>query len=393
MNRKPGVLRLLGFFVLARVILYLTLPLEGLHGYGDFVTFFSVTQIPGWPFLNYWVEFPPVFPFLSEILMRVSGAQLHVYTYLLLFVLLAADAGNLYFFQRLAKHLWNEEESRFRIDFYLVILIALPYSWWYFDPLAVLFLLAGLTYAVENRITRAGVMWGLGALVKFFPLLGLAAMWNWHKPGRMLRTAAVAASIFLAGITVLWFISPQFTQASLQSQGSKGSWETIWAVVDGNLTTGNFGSLVDRLDARLATRPVGNPPRISPWVTLPLFVLAGVFLLVKTKASSPQPAAAVGLALSLFFLWSQGWSVQWVLFLIPVILLGLESRHASLLSVSFILVNVLEWPLLLSRGLFELLPVTVLLRTVLFAFSAWLFGRQLVKKWQIEANRIESNLA
>jgi len=393
MNRKPGGLRVLGLLVLARMILYLSLPLEGLHGYGDFVTFFRVTQIPGWPFLNYWVEFPPVFPFLSEILMRVSGAQLHIYTYLLLFILLAADAGNLYFFQRLAKQLWNEEESRFRIDFYLVILIALPYSWWYFDPLAILFLLAGITYAVENRNTRAGVIWGLGALVKFFPLLGLAALWNWRKPGRMLKAAAVAAGIFFVGIAGLWLISPQFTQASLQSQGSKGSWETIWALADGNLTTGNFGSLVDRLDAQLATRPVGNPPRISPWVTLPLFLFAGVFLLVKTKTSSPQPAAAVGLALSLFFLWSQGWSVQWVLFLIPIILLGLESRHASLLSVAFILVNVLEWPLLLSRGLFELLPVTVLLRTVLFVLSAWLFTCQLAKKWQIETNGIKSNLA
>jgi hypothetical protein len=380
MNRKSDVLNRLGLFLIARVILYLTLPLEGLHGYGDFVTFFSVTQIPGWPFLNYWVEFPPVFPFLSEILMRLSGAQLHVYTYLLLAVLLAADAGNLYFFQRLAHHLWNGEESCFRNDLYLVILIALPYSWWYFDPLAVLFLLAGITYAVENHILHAGVMWGLGALVKFFPLLGLAAVWNWRKPGRMLKAAALAVAIFLAGIAALWLISPQFTKASLQSQTSKGSWETIWALVDGNYLTGNFGNLVDRLDAQLATRPIGNPPRISPWITLPIFVLIGVFLLLKSKTYTLQPISAVGLALSLFFLWSQGWSVQWVLIIIPIILLGLERRHASLLSVSFILVNVLEWPLLLSRGLFDLLPVSVLLRTVLFILSAWLFGKQLIRE-------------
>ncbi len=388
MNRKSEVLKRLGLFVLARMILYLTLPLEGLHGYGDFVTFFRVTQIPGWPFLNYWVEFPPIFPFLSEILMRISGAQQHVYTYLLLFVLLAADAGNLYFFQRIARRLWAEEDSRFRSDLYMAILIALPYSWWYFDPLAVFFLLAGITFAVENHTTRAGVMLGLGALVKFFPLLGMAALWNWRKPGRMLKTAALAVGIFLVGIAVLWFISPQYTKASLQSQGSKGSWETIWALVDGNYSTGNFGSLVDRLDARLATRPVGNPPRISPWVTLPVIVLIGIILLLKSKTSSPPPISAVGLALSLFFLWSQGWSVQWVLFLIPIILLGLENRYAILLAVSLILVNVLEWPLLLSRGLFELLPVTVLLRTVLLLLSSWLFGKQLL--WEKQSNPMQT---
>ena len=90
-----------GFFLVARVMLYLALPLDALHGYGDFVTFFSAAQIPGWPFLDYWVEFPPVFPFLSELLFRLSGGQPHVFTYLLLLVLTLADAGSLFFFERL----------------------------------------------------------------------------------------------------------------------------------------------------------------------------------------------------------------------------------------------------------------------------------------------------
>lgn len=388
MTKKPDLRSMLGLFLLARVMLYLALPLEALHGYGDFVTFFSVAQIPGWPYLNYWVEFPPVFPFLSEVLFRLSGGQQHVYTYLLLAVLLAADAGNLYFFQRLAGHFWKEDSLLFRVFFYMVILIALPYGWWYFDSLALLALLAGLTYAVERREFRAGIWWGIGALVKLFPLIGLAALWNGRKAGRLLRAAALAAGIFAIGMAALWLVSPQFTAASLQSQASKGSWETVWALIDGNLSTGNFGDLVERLDPALAGKPVGNPARISAWITLPVFALAGFLLLVKSKPSPHRPLSAVGLAMSLFFLWSPGWSVQWALYLIPLFFLGLEKRHAALLTVAFTLVNLLEWPVLLSRGLFELLPVTVLTRALLLVLAAILFAGQLFRE-RIEEGQID----
>ena len=36
----------------------------------DMARAFQVSALPGWPFLNYWVEYPPVFPFLAELLYR-----------------------------------------------------------------------------------------------------------------------------------------------------------------------------------------------------------------------------------------------------------------------------------------------------------------------------------
>jgi hypothetical protein len=191
----------------------------------------------------------------------------------------------------------------------------------------------------------------------------------------------------------LWLISPKFTTASLLSQSSKGSWETVWALIDGNLSTGNFGDLVERLDATLASKPVGNPARISGWMTLPIFALAGFFLLVKSKPSFHRPVSALGLAICLFFLWSPGWSVQWVLYVVPLFLLGLEKRHAALLTMTFLLVNLLEWPILLSRGLFNLLPLTVLTRTLLLVLAGILFAGQLAGKRleEVHANELESN--
>ncbi|NMB69388.1 MAG: 34 kDa antigenic family protein [Chloroflexi bacterium] len=362
-----------GFFLVARVMLYLALPLDALHGYGDFVTFFSVAQISGWPFLDYWVEFPPVFPFLSELLFRLSGGQQHIFTYLLLLVLTLADAGNLYFFERLASQFWKGTELICRLVMYLVLLIALPYGWWYFDPLAVFFLLAGLTFLIEGKDWGGAGLLGAGALVKFIPLIGLAALWKGWRDRHLLRVAIVSISVLTLGFLLPGVFSPDFTLASLRSQSSKGSWETVWALLDGNLTTGNFGPLVERLDPELAGRAVGNPAVVSPWVTLPLFLLAGVGLLARFQKTGSNPVAAVGLAGCLFFLWSPGWSVQWVLYLIPLFLLTLDWRNARLLTVTMVLVNLLEWPVLLSRGWFQLLPATVLVRTLLLLLASILF--------------------
>lgn len=362
-----------GFFLIARLMLYLALPLDALHGYGDFVTFFSVAQIPGWPFIDYWVEFPPVFPFLSELLFRLSGGQQHVFTYLLLLVLTIADAGNLFFFERLARKFWNGAELAYRLAFYLVLLIALPYGWWYFDPLAVFFLLSGLTLLIEDKDWRGASLLGIGALVKFIPLIGLAAAWKGWRNRRVLRVGIISLGILAIGFIALGAISPEFTLASLRSQSGKGSWETIWALVDGNLTTGNFGPLIERLDPDLASRAIGNPATISPWLTLPFFVLIGLGLLAKFMNERSNPVTAIGLAGCLFFLWSPGWSVQWVLYLIPLILIGLDWRNARLLTLLLVMINLLEWPVLLSRGWFTLLPVTIIMRTVLLILAGILF--------------------
>jgi hypothetical protein len=62
-----------------------------------------------------------------------------------------------------------------------------------------------------------------------------------------------------------------------------------------------------------------------------------------------------------------------VLYLIPLFLLALDWRNARLLTVTLVLVNLLEWPVLLSRGWFQLLPVTVIVRTLLLLLASTLF--------------------
>lgn len=359
----------------ARLILLLSLPLEGLRGYGDFIHFYQLAGM-GWPFLEYWSEFPPVFPFLSAVLFRLAGGQEHVYDYLLAFVLLLTDAATLVAFTRLAFRLHGEREGTPRLWAYFAVLAGLAYGWWYFDPLALLAMLLGLLWLLEGREGRAGVALAFGTLTKFFPILGLVAAWKFRPARRALLATTITLALTAAVWGGLYLASPEMTLASLRSQGSKGSWETVWALLDGNLHTGNFGPEIERYEATAATLPRGNPARISPWLTLPLFAGVGGYCFWRVRPRKETAVVAfLGFAWCLFLLWSPGYSPQWVLYLLPLILLTLPRRTGLLMTFTLTLVNLLEWPLLLSRGLFWSLYLIVPLRVLLILLLAIAFWR------------------
>jgi hypothetical protein len=373
---------LVPLLVLGRMLTYLAMPLEGLHGYGDFVHFFQLAGLPDWPYFNYWSEYPPLFPFLSSILYRLAGGQEHVFDYLLIFFLLAADAGSLYLFIKLSRRLYGGENgSLLRSLAYFVFLISLAYSWWYFDPLAAFTMLLGVFLLLENKRLLSGLVFGLGLLIKFFPALGLIIAWRtlpWRKAAWMTGLVLGAGVLVYGG---LWLVSPRFTLASLQSQASKGSWETVWALVDGNLATGLFGPEIERLNPALAGVSRGNPPRIPPWITLIIFGGTGLWSFFKARRDTElQQLALLGWCWSLFLLWSPGWSPQWLLYLLPLILLVVPERQVFLVALLLVLANLVEWPLLLSRGMFWALYLTVPLRTLILILVASLFYTEMTRK-------------
>ena len=91
----------------------------------------------------------------------------------------------------------------------------------------------------------------------------------------------------------------------------------------------------------------------------------------------------------MFFLWSPGYSPQWTLYLLPIVLLCFEDFRSRLLALVLVFVNLLEWPILLSRGRFEFLDEIILLRTAIFILLAVLFA-QLVLKQDDDKEKINS---
>lgn len=361
--------RLVAMLWAGRLFNVLAAPLVGLGAYGDFNHFFSLAALPGWPFFQYWVEFPPVWPFLSAFTYRIAGGQIHVYMYLLYFVLSLADTGNLLLFARFADRFFSPASALPRKLTYLLVLVALPYCWWYFDPLAVFCLLLGLNLLLAKKDLRAGLVLGVGFLVKFFPLIALVAAWQTRKFTSILRIALIIAVIAVVVLGGLWLASPDYTRVSLLSQSGKGSWETVWALIDGNFQTGAMAVPAVRGDLTSVNQNLSlNPPRIPPLLTLAVFGALGLWGLTRLKITTPrQSVQMVCFAWGVLMLWTPGFSPQWLLYLIPLMLLSLPEREGFLFTAVLCIVCLAEWPVLISRGLFWTLWVTVPLRFLLFA--------------------------
>jgi hypothetical protein len=139
--------------VFIRVATLASLPFEGLVTYGDFGHFFDLAEFAvdgpgGLPYLGHWIEFPPLFPFISIAIYLLAGGIEHIYVYLLGGLLIAFDAGSIWLFIKIADKVHKTPVDHAAMAY--VAFLAVPaFGWWTFDPIAVFFMLAGI-YALLN---------------------------------------------------------------------------------------------------------------------------------------------------------------------------------------------------------------------------------------------------
>ena len=250
---------------------------------------------------------------------------------------------------------------------YSVLFVPLIYTWWNFDALTVFSLLLTLELLLDGREHWSAVAMGVGALVKLVPLLVFPAVVSTRPWRRWVVYGLVAAAVIGAVVAPLLLAGEPMALASFRSPTGRSSWQTVWALLDSNLRTGLLGAPADHFDPAIATTPVGNPARVPELVKLVAFGLlyVVVFRQARPRESPRRLVAFVCATLLLFFLWSKGWSPQWQTLLFPLLLLVLPLRRSVLFILVLSFVNLAEWPVLLSRGLFQWLYLTVVLRTAL----------------------------
>lgn len=383
-------IRLSILFLIARLIMVLSIPLEGLKSYGDFWNYFHLAGL-GRPFLDLWVEFPPFFPVLSRGLYLMVGGREHSFIYVLVIIFSIIQAANIYLFQKISSAIHPQDEVINRTLIYAFFIVGLFYGWSYFDSLTVFCMLLGLSMLLKHDNWAAGLVLGIGGTIKWFPLLILPAAWKWLGSKKAIKVIVIAVLIVVLAWGVLFGFSPEFTKSSLISQGAKGSWETVWALIDGNLSTGNFSTQINRMDPTSAFISSGNSPVVPAWMSLLVIGGIGFALFWKSSVKSPLELAAFsGLTLVLFFLWSPGYSPQWILYLLPLVMLCFESGRSLLLALVLLLISLLEWPILLSRGWFQFLEEIILLRTGIFILLAILFARVVLNNDNNEKVKIDS---
>ncbi|MCA9905930.1 MAG: DUF2029 domain-containing protein [Anaerolineae bacterium] len=363
---RPGLLGdfrlLLILFVAFRLMMLMTYqPLlldgveRGVSAGGDFGTYFNLAALSGqgWlPFRDWWSEFPPIPSYLITVVYQLSGTPSSYASFaaLLGLLMLIADAGNLALIRRIGTRLHGAQMGMTLAWIYAIMLAPTVFIWWNFEPLVAFCLLMALAWLVEQRETRSAVTAAVGALVKFTPALLIGAVWRFRTSKTAVRYTVIVIAIFALAYGLLLAQNAEMTIPSLTAQFGKASYGTVWALIDGNYRTGNFGPIQDRFDPAKASELLGNPAVIPGWLRLAVAAGIGVLIYARTRRYDARGLVAfVTITLLIFFLQAQGWSTQWQAQIIPLLLLALPTRNTVLGLVLLSLAAFAEYPFLFIR--------------------------------------------
>lgn len=345
-------------FRLLLLIVYQPLVLDdverGLGVGGDALYYYQLASFVGdglWPYLDWWHEFPPIPSHLFVGVYLLSGGESHInFTILFGVLMLVFDAGNLILVRKIGTRLYSANTGMALAWIYAAMLAPAVFLWWNFEPMVVFWLLLSLWWLLRGGETRSAVAMAIGALTKFTPALLLGAVWRFRPLRLALRYTAIALGLFTLVYALFFLRDAEMTLPSLTAQFSKASYQTVWALLDGNYRTGNFGSVMSHLDPTQANVLYGKAAVIPGWLRLAVGGAIGLFVYARTRRFDDRGLVAfVAITVLIFFLQSQGWSPQWLAQIIPLVLLCFPSRNGVLILVILSALVFAEYPLLFLR--------------------------------------------
>lgn len=327
---------------------------RGITTGGDFLTYYHLGSLSSdglLPFRDWWSEFPPIPSWLNVIIYQLAGRGSYAgFAILYSLLMLVCDTGNLTLLRKIGIRLHGAQTGTALVWIYALLLAPTVLQWWTFEPLVAFTLLLSLHWLLSGKDNRSALTAGIGALVKFTPALILGAVFRFRAKGLALRYFAIVSAIFVAVYAMLMLQNAQMTLPSLTVQFNKASYQTVWALADGNYRTGNFGPVADRLDPSAAAQLNGNPPAIPGWLRLGIAALIGLFIYMRTRRFDDRGLVAfLTITLLIFFLQAQGWSPQWLAQLLPLLLLCFPTRDGILGLVILCLAVFAEYPFLWMR--------------------------------------------
>jgi hypothetical protein len=391
-------------FIAFRLLLLLGYPPFNVQGNergigtgGDRVYHYTLSSLADdglLPFRDWWSEFPPLWYVTTTLTYGILGsaATYDNWAMILGLLVIAFETGNLVLMRKIGTKLHGETTGMALAWVYALLVAPVIFMWWNFDTLVTFFLLLGLWLLLIKSDMRSAAAIAVGALTKFVPFLIFGAVLRFRDTNRALRYIAVAVGIFALAYVPLFALNSQFALISLTAQFNKPSYQTVWALIDGNYTTGNFGTVASHLTAEGVNDGVEdkNPAVIPGIIRLAAAAAIGMFVFVRTRRfDNIGLVAFVGITFLIFYLQSQGWSPQWLAQILPLILLVFPTRDGVIIAVMLSILVFAEYPYLFIRtgdagG--QILPGTplflpwvliMLMRTGILAAVALMFYRKL----------------
>lgn len=393
---REFLLLLLLFTAFRLLALFLLRPGGFIYDYSDYYFFESFASFSDeglYPFVHYWMEYPPLFPWMAVGAYRLglhfplwTDPRLAFYS-LVGLELLPFEIGCLALIYLIARRVHSPRVA-LRCGWIYALLFVPLYTWTgWFDTMPLFFLLATLYLLLDRRALTAGIALGLGFMSKATPAVILPVGWavlgpqatghlpRWVKPTphRTRFVAGFAATAALIAAPFLW-INPGLLAASFRSMFGRSSWETVWALLDGYTGYGRLGG--NRFDPHptFATHPTS-----LPWLLITA-TFAAIFLalyLWDVDWQSPRRAIAfTGLTVCLFLLYSKGYSPQFLIWLLPFIVILLPNLRGVIYALLLSAANIVEWVFYFIVFPQEpgVLVAAILLRTILIGGLALEFA-------------------
>jgi hypothetical protein len=370
---------------------------------------------------NLWTAYPPLFPALMQWIFELAARippwidpRLFFHTLLGLGLLLF-EAGNLLLIYRLAGRLSPTHPPAHANILLPPLLYALLFAPVYtllgwFESMPLFFMLLGLDLLLAGRERPAGwvgsaLAAALGFLTKLTPalLVPIAIRWlgsrlslaaargewfNRRSGGNLLRPLLYVL-IFAGAVVVVGypFVRENLALAlsSFRVQDIRPPWQSLWALLDGY-----FGFGLVPLDMRNLAGlegPLWQSQLPWGWITLGFLVL---YLWLYTRPydwNSPlTPVAFAAVSVIWLFLYSKGWSPQFVVWVLAFTVLLLPTLRGIAIAVALTVANFVEANIFLIILPNEpgILWGTVLTRTLLLILLAVEFLGQI---WPAERGR------
>jgi hypothetical protein len=224
-------------------------------------------------------------------------------------------------------------------------ILAYAASSWY-EPIPLFLLLLALYLTLRDRHAWSALAAGVGIMVKIFPIvvvpLAIRRIAQARKQAGYLTTLALTAGGILLPFLI---VRPDFVLAFIRSTLNRPTWLSIWALFDGNYLYGAAVPAVDRFTAENVGAPYLSQ---LPWPIIHAAFL-GLFLYIFTRRITwRDPVRCVafgGLTVNLFLLWSKGFSGQFIVYVLPFIILLMPNLRGALYAGLLSAIWVAEWPI------------------------------------------------
>ncbi len=371
---------------------FLTLLLFEPGGYildwsGYYVPGASFVELSDWgyyPVVHYWMEYPPLFPWLSVLVYRLSlflppwrDPELW-YNLLLGSTFLLFEIGNFVLVYAIALRVRGRQAAVRSAWLYAGLFFPLMTLLFWFENFAVFFLLLGVYMIIARKPVWGGLAAGLGFLVKLVPaFIAPVALRTLPGISKKATYVVVAALVVLLVSIPFLFTNPTFFLTPYLYQGSTGPWETIWALLDGYYSGGETTPLETRFDPGNIVVAF-HESSFPYWLVVVAFAVVYLFLYTRPIdwQDDLKAVAFCGLSINLFLIFSKGYSPQWIVNLLPFLVLLLPDLRGVAYSVLLMLANVVEFPIgmMLVQGHPWLYALAVLFRTALLVLVAIEFG-------------------